>query len=359
MKKVLVVFTTEFAPNDGATCVIMNYYRNMDLEGIQVDFASHNDVDIHLLKEIKQNGSQYYNLKSRANVLSYFIKLFMILRKYDIIHVNGNSATSAIELWAGKLAGTKRRIVHNHNTKTDHPLIHKLLLPFFKMSYNSCLACSAEAGNWIFGKGQFKVLTNAIDINKYLFSFNDRQKYRENLHISDDDVVIGHVGAFNEQKNHQKLLGIFKEFLKIRSNAKLLLIGDGYLCNQVKNAIKELGIENSVLLMGMRNDIPQFLSTMDIFVFPSKWEGLGLAVIEAQASGLPCVLSDRVPKDVYLSENVDFLPLEIDNNIWAKIIDSKNISDREKQCIKNSASISKGGYNILSVAKTLREIYLS
>lgn len=358
-KRVLVVFTTSFAPNDGATNVIMNYYRNMNLDNLQIDFASHNEADTQLLREIEEKGCRYYNLKNRANVFSYFLKLFLILRHYDILHVNGNSATSSIELLAGKFAGTKLRIAHNHNTKTDHPLIHKLLLPIFKFSYNLCLACSTEAGKWIFGDGNFIVLINAIDLEKYEFSSSDRKEYRENLHISDSTIIVGHVGAFNEQKNHQKLLGIFREFLKIHSDAKLLLVGDGHYLNMIKDKVKEMGLGGNVLFMGMRKDIPSILSTMDVFVFPSKFEGLGLAVIEAQASGLPCLLSDQVPQDVYLSENVYALSLEQRNEVWAKEVDKIIITDRKRQSDKNYMSITYGGYNIKTEAIKLEELYLS
>ena len=357
MRRILVVFTTRFAPNDGATCVIMNYYRNMNLDSIHVDFASHNETDESLLDEISKKGSHYYNLKSRANVLLYFLKLYNILKNYDVLHVNGNSATSSIELLAGKLAHTKIRIAHNHNTKTDHPIIHKLLSSLFKSSYNVCLACSKEAGNWIFGEGNFKVLINAIDVNKYVFSSYTRSKYRDELLITKETVVVGHVGAFNEQKNHHKLLDVFKEFLAIHPNARLLLVGDGYLKDLIIARIKELDIVDKVILTGIRTDIPQILSVMDVFVFPSKFEGLGLAVIEAQASGLPCLLSDHVPQDVYLSEHVESLSLEVDAYTWAGRIEKLLMYNRTEQSRRNAISITQGGYNIKTEANMLYKIY--
>ena len=285
MKRVLIVFTTRFAPYDGATCVIMNYYRNMSHGNLQIDFACGEAPDKELQKELIDRGSVFYKLPSRRNLFSYFFYLFRILKKgYEILHVNGNSATSAIELWAGIIAGTRIRIAHNHNTSTRHPIIHHMLLPLFKKGYTKGLACSKMAGDWIFGENHFSVLNNAIDVDKYQYSRELRHIYRKNMDIEDDAIVIGHVGVFNEQKNHAKLLQVFEQFKQKQGKAYLVLLGEGAYRQNISTMAQELNIIDSVIMTGVRQDVPQLLCVMDVFVFPSKWEGLGLAVIEAQAS---------------------------------------------------------------------------
>lgn len=358
MKKVLVVFTNPFSYNDGATCVMLNYFRNLSLEGIRIDFAGHNDADDELIKEIHHKGSQYYNIGNRSTVISYFFNLYKLLMHYDVLHVNGNSATTSIELLAGVLARTRVRIVHIHNSKNDHPLIHKLLLPFFKLSYNKGLACSTLAGDWIFGAGKFLVLKNSIDIYKFKFSLEARKTVRKSLKIQDDFIVLGHVGMFNEQKNHHKILMVFKAFLSKCPNSRLLLVGDGVLMDEISKEIEKINIGKSVIMTGVRTDIPRLLSAMDIFIFPSKWEGLGLAVIEAQASGLPCLLSDRIPRDVYISDNMKSAALETSSEDWANMLVDMAVEDRDTQSAHNIEKINNAGYNIVTEAGKLKDIYL-
>lgn len=229
MKKLLVVINTAFVSTGGLASVMLNYYREIDKEGIRIDFASTNEIADALLLELTRNGSKYYCLGARNNVLAYFINLFRTCKGYDIVHVNGNSATATIELLASKIAGVPVRIAHNHNTKTSHPIIHHLLLPIFRSLYTMGLACSEEAGNWLFGKGKFTVLRNAIDVDKYRFSENSRTIVRKELGIPENAFVIGHVGKYNTQKNHFKLLEVFCEYQKRHENVYLLLLAMGRL----------------------------------------------------------------------------------------------------------------------------------
>ena len=358
MKKVLVVITTAFVPTGGLATVMMNYYCQMDKANLQIDFASTNEAPDVLVNELAQNGSRYFCLGIRKHILQYFIRLYLCCKGYDVIHVNGNSATATIELLAARLAGVKMRIAHNHTTKTEHPILHRVLLPIFRRSYTIGLACSEDAGNWLFGEGKFHVLKNAIDVEKYRYVSASRVRLRDEFQIPQNAFVIGHVGKYNTPKNHFKLLEVFAEYYKHHEGAFLLCVGYGPLKEQIEKRIVELGIKKNVILTGERTDIPELLSIMDIFVFTSKWEGLGLAVIEAQASGLPCLLSDRVPKDVYLSDRVKSLPLEVSSIKWAEKIDEMIIKDRERQCEQNSKSITKGGYNIKVEVEELLRIYI-
>ena len=357
MKKVLIVITTTFVPTGGLTSVMMNYYRNIDKAGLRIDFSSTNVAHKVLTDELILNGSKYVKLPNRKHFLQYFIALVKVFRSYDVAHVNGNSATAAIELLAARIAGVKVRIAHNHTTKTEHLFVHRLLLPFFRKSYTVGLACSEQAGNWLFGKGNFSVLNNAIDVDKYRYNEESRNRLRKELGISKNAFVIGHVGKYNTPKNHFKLIEVFYDYQKTHDNAFLLCVGYGPLKCQLENRIVELGIENKVILTGERTDIPELLSAMDFFVFPSIWEGLGLAVIEAQASGLPCLLSDHVPQDVYLSDHVESLSLEQKACVWSEKIDEMSIIERFLQSDLNVEYISKGGYNISVEANNLLKFY--
>ena len=359
MRRILIVITTGFDVTGGLTTVMMNYYRNIDKSQLQIDFASTNEAPKVLTNELAMNGSRYFCLNTRKYVPLYFVKLYRICKNYDVVHVNANSATAAIELCAAKMAGVKMRIAHNHTTKTEHPILHRVLLPVFRRSYTIGLACSEDAGNWLFGKGKFHVLKNAIDVEKYRYISASRGRLRDEFQIPQNAFVIGHVGKYNTPKNHFKLLEVFAEYHKHHEGAFLLCVGYGPLKEQIEKRIVELGIKKNVILTGERTDIPELLSIMDIFVFTSKWEGLGLAVIEAQASGLPCLLSDRVPKDVYLSDRVKSLPLEVSSVKWAEKVDELSAINRSEQCIMNAESISVGGYNIKKEAHILRSLYLS
>ncbi len=357
--KVLIIITTAFVPTGGLTTVMMNYYRDIDKSNIIIDFASSNVAPAVLTDELAKNGGKYVQLPIRKKIFKYYNTLKQLCKQYDVIHVNGNSATSAIELLAAQMAGVRIRIAHNHNTNTAHPIIHRLLLPIFRHTYNIGLACSGDAGNWLFPNGDFKVLNNAINVEKYMFDKTKRNKTRNEFNISQESFVIGHVGKYNEQKNHLKIIEVFYEYAQLHDNAYLLCVGYGPLQNKIQSKTIELNISDRVILTGERIDVPDLLCAMDFFLFPSIFEGLGLAVIEAEASGLPCLLSDKVPHEVFLSKHIESLPLECDAQTWAKKIEEMTINNREENSKCNAKSITEGGYNIKEQAKKLLDIYLN
>lgn len=359
MKKILVVITTGFVPYGGLTSVMMNYWRAMDKSGIRFDFASTNDPPQQLIDEIEKEGCSYFKLPPRKKLLSYFNSLKKLSKGYDVVHVHGNSSTSVLELAPCKAAGVPLRIVHNHNSVSNYPLLNKILRFFFRRSYTHAIACSQLAGDWLFGKGNFRVLRNAIDVDKFTNAYSDREKCRKELNVQDDDFVIGHVGKFNEQKNYPKIISIFSDVCKLRPNSKLLLVGEGSLFEWAKDEVKRLSIEKNVLFVGRRTDIPYLMSGMDAFLFPSLWEGLPLSALEAQASGLPVYLSDAISEEVVISDNVSVCKLSDDSSIWAKNIINGNGIERLEQIKLNGLSLTKAGYNIKTEANNLLDIYLS
>ena len=282
-RKILIVITTAFVPTGGLATVMMNYYRKIDKGGLQIDFASTNEAPAVLTDELAKQKSHYYCLGKRSHILLYFTRLYKLCKEYDVIHINGNSATTTIELISAYLAGVKTRINHNHTAKTEHKIIHNIMQPIFKRLYTQGLACSENAGTWLFGKEKFLVLKNAIDTEKYRYSQYLREKYRKELNISEKTMVVGHVGKIYGPKNHKKLVSIFYEYQKTHEFSKLLIVGDGVLRTEIEKQVNELDISDKVIITGIRTDTPGFLSAMDVFIFPSVYEGLGLAVIEAQA----------------------------------------------------------------------------
>ena len=358
MKRVLVIITTAFVRTGGLASVMMNYWRAMDKTGLSFDFASTNAIDDLLNAEISKEGCNYYQLPPRKQVLNYFNTLRKICKGYDVVHVHANSATSVLELLAAKKAGVPQRIHHNHNSNTKYPFLNKVLRPLFVYSYTDAIACSEAAGEWLFDKGKYIVLPNAIDIEKFKFNLHVRKRIRDEFKIKEDEFVIGHVGKFVEAKNHGFLIEIFSKYHSKHPNSKLLLVGDGILRTQIESCIKNSGCADAIILAGLRSDISDLVQAFDVFVFPSIHEGLPLSVLEAQSSGLPCIISSNIDKKVAVGCDVVIKDLSDGDESWAKAISLFDFAkSREERCLKNYKLITDAHYNIMNEANQLKEFY--
>lgn len=252
--KVLIIITTKFVAYGGLTTVVMNYYRALDKTGITIDIASTNEASEVLLQELLRNGSKYYNLGKRKYILSYARNLNKVLgNHYDIVHVNGNSATMLLELFPARMNRVHTRIVHVHTTRTQHPVLQKIIYPFLKKSYNKAVAVSEDSGKWLYGDN-YIVFNNAINVRKYAFSLQNSEKIRNSLGISSQTFVIGNIGKLNFSKNHQYLLRVFSGFKKSIDDCKLIIVGGGELEDELKRKAVELGIEKDVIFAGMIDD---------------------------------------------------------------------------------------------------------
>lgn len=361
MKKVLVIITTDFVPFGGLTTVMMNYYRKINKDNIKMDFASTNsDIDDKLITELKNNNSAYYCLGNRKKkLISYLVNLYKLLKtnSYDIIHVNSNSATATFELSIARFAGVKKRIVHNHTSRCDYKRLHKLLFPIFKHMYTDAIACSDKAGQWIFENNSYEVLNNGIDTEKYKFDDLKRKNIRSIYKIEDECILIGHVGKIYEPKNHPFLIDVFKIIHDEFSNTKLMLVGDGEMRNQIEKQIHDLKLDNNVILVGMQNEVVDFLCAMDLFVFPSIWEGLPLSVVEAQATGLQCIISKNIDDTVCITDSVKMLPID-SKKVWYEEYKKYKKNDRKVISNRNIEMIKKAGFDSgLNVFK-LEDLYL-
>ncbi len=343
---------------------MMNYYRNMDRTELQIDFASSNDLEPELAKELYQNNSSYFNLGSRQkSPVCYMRNLGKLLRAghYDVIHVNGNSATMAADVFLAKICGIPHRIAHTHNTMTEHPFWHRLLYPMLPCFGNENIAVSTQSGDWLYGKHGYTVLNNAIPTEKYRYDEKVRKQYRNLFHV-EGKFVIGSVGRLNRQKNHQYLLHIFARLREQAEDSVLLLVGGGDLEREIKKQADRLGIAEDVIFTGTRKDVEHLLQAMDFFVFPSIFEGLGMVLIEAQASGLYCLCSDVVPQETRVSENIEYMSLSEKPEEWAqRILEIKTTlsGDRERISAQAVSTIKRSGYDITLEAEKLRKLYCS
>lgn len=356
MRKVLIVITTAFNPYGGLTTVMMNYYRVMDKTNLEIDFASTNEGDVKLIEELNANGSKYYNLGDRKkNLIRYLENLNQVLKKnsYDVIHVNGNSATMYFELELAKKNGIKKRIAHGHTTRSNYPFFHNALKLLFRKSYSDAIAVSQKAGDWLYGS-DYKIIRNAIDLKKYEFNTIAREEVRKKYNIG-QELVLGNVGKLNAGKNQMFLMDVFKKFKeKCNNDAKLMIVGGGELETELKSYAKKIKISDSVIFTGMKNDTSKYLSAMDIFLFPSLFEGLPLSLVEAQANGLPCIVSKNVTTEVKIIENVSYIDLEID--LWTEEI--QKFLELKRTCgLKEQKEFESKGYDIKKNSRKMLELY--
>lgn len=237
---------------------------------------------------------------------------------YKIIHIHSNSASMVVSAIVARTCGVKVIIGHSHNTRCNILWQHYLLKPFVNMMITDRFACSVEAGKWIFGRKDAKIINNAIDLNKYRFNEDIRRATRDELSIQDDYVVIGFVGRLHEQKNVMRLLDIFANVRSKQSNVHMLVIGDGPLMDEMLMKIKQENIQN-IHMLGKQEKVNDYMCAMDVFVLPSLFEGLPVVLAEAQAEGLPCVVSDCFPAIDLIGE-LYTCSLDEDNDKWAKQI---------------------------------------
>lgn len=342
----------------GLETMIMNYYRNIDRSKVQFDFLTHRAYDGDYGEEIKKLGGIIYHLP-RLNPFSYKYKIilgrfFRDHPEYIIIHVHLDCLSSVI-LKIAKQHGVKVRIAHSHSSSQDKGVKYliKLFYKHFIPKYATDLyACGKDAGDWMFNGAEYSVLNNAIDTRRYLFNNNMRISMRSSLYVNPDELLVGHVGRFCYPKNHTFLIDIFNEIQKILP-AKLILIGIGELQDQIKEKVELLGLRDKVIFTGLRSDVSNLLQAMDVFVFPSNYEGLPVALVEAQASGLPCLISDKVPIECKKTDLVQQISLSAGAEIWAKTAIEAAATER-----KNTyGEIKAAGFDIEENAHWLQNKY--
>lgn len=356
MIRVLQIVT--YMGRGGLETMIMNYYRNIDRNKVQFDFLVHRQEEADYDKEIVALGGKIYHMpmlnpfsKSYFNALDLFFKE----HKYDIVHCHLD-CMSAYPLKIAKKNGVRVRIAHSHNKSQDKNLKYpiklysKRLIPKYA---THLLSCGKEAGDWMFNGKPYTILNNAIDAQSYRFDKQIREEMREQLGFNQEDFVIGHVGRFNPQKNHNFIIDVFNFVHKKNTAAKLVLVGTGDGQKAIKEKVESLALSDSVLFLGNRTDVNKILQAMDVFLFPSLYEGLPLSIIEAQAAGLPCVISDNVPPECIVTDLIEATSLDDALAKWEIVITSQKSVKRKD----TYELIKKSGFDVKSNVLVLEKMY--
>lgn len=316
----------------GSQALIMNIYRNIDRSKIQFDFVINFEEHRFYEPEIKKLGGKVYYIP-QLNSRNYFAyckawnDFFEEHKEYKIVHGHVRS-TAAIYLKIAKKHGCYT-VAHSHNTssgKGPKAVVKDLLQLPIRYSADYFMACSDLAGEWLFGKKvvqgeQYHMLPNAIPLEKFARNEQKRAEIRAQLGVG-EEIVLGNVGRFTRQKNQMFLLDIFAAYKKVRQNAKLILVGYGEMESDIREKIEALHMESSVIIPKDYNEPAKYLQAMDVYVFPSIFEGLGISLIEAEAAGLPCVISEVIPKETYVTEKIRVCQSGDSLEQWVKAIET-------------------------------------
>lgn len=362
MKKIKVLHFELSQYVGGIEKFMLNLYSNIDRSKFQFDFVTTCDHPA-LENELTELGARIYKVPEYKNYFEYKKSIKVILNKhYDIVHIHKNSAANIVPFKVASQFPNLKIVAHSHNT---HPTIsgptaflHKLNMNKLYSYANEHLACSEDAGIWLYGNKSFKVIRNGINASKYRYSEESSNKIRNELNIPQDALVIGNIGRFSLQKNHEKLVDIFYEIKKLEKNSILLIIGEGPLFNKITEQCGRLGIRESVRLVGRRTDIPELLSSMNCFVMPSLYEGLSIATVEAQAAGLPLFLSNTISKQTEITDGIHWFSLN-DNStsIGQKILNGMKAEHSIKKRLERNKMVINAGYDISKTVDSITRVY--
>lgn len=368
MDKIKVLHIVGGMDIGGTETMLMNLYRKIHKD-IRFDFISYYEKDAYYDNEIKRLGGKIIRVESpnKSGQIKLIRNLTNIIKKenYDIVHAHTlfNCGSAMV---AAKLGGAKIRISHAHtNLDLENNSLKKFyfsLMRFLIIGFsNKFLACSNSAGKYLFGEKvvekskRYKVLPNYINYEE-LLKISD-SNIRRQLGIKESDILVCHVGRFVEAKNHKFLIEILEKMIKKNKNIKAVLIGDGYLKDKIQKKVIELNSDKNILFLGLRNDVKDILNESDIFIFPSIYEGLGLVVLEAQACGLPCLVSEAIQEEAILNIGlVKQINLSDGLDLWAdKAL--KLIGKKDKNKIKIKDEFNRKGYDIENIINTLKNVY--
>lgn len=347
----------------GVEHLLMNLYRHMDKTKVQFDFLIDEDSTIVPKEEIDSLGGRIITIPPYQHIVSYMRSLERLFREeeWSIVHSHINSL-SVFPLRAAKNAGVPIRIAHSHSTSSKAEGYKYYLKQFLRTQSNRYptfrMACGQYAGKWLFGESnEVFVLPNAIDLARFEYSEERRNKVRSSLGLGEDVFVVGHVGRFAKQKNHRFLIEAFVAYVQQNPRSVLLLAGSGPLEDEIKKQVRGYGISSKVMFLGQRSDIDELYQAFDAFVLPSIFEGLAISGIEAQAAGLPCLFSDQIARETSVTADARFLSLD-QADLWAKEFSAiSNDRMRHDRRLGPEARDNLAIYDIAQSARVLQEVY--
>lgn len=345
--------------DSGVTSFVMNYYRKIDPKQIHIDFVVYFDIKTSCYTEIKANGGKIFILPSVKNIVKHIKACNKILAQgdYDIVHNNTLHVALPMMLCA-KLHHVPVRILHSHNSKMGETkkkeLRNKMFLPLLRSLATDYAACSNLAGNAMFGSAYYTVIPNVIQTDKYIFNEEIRNKVRHKMGV-ENKFIVATVGRLAEQKNPFFAIDVFKELVNIMPNAEYWWIGNGELDNQVAAYVQQQGLADKVKLLGSRNDVIDLYQAMDVFFLPSLFEGLPLTGVEAQAMGLPMVVSDTVTNEMVYTDLVNYMSLKKSVEEWASLI--KQLCNVRRDRILYNDQLQKSSFYDSKCGERLQDIY--
>lgn len=348
MRKILAGFIMD-GRSGGIDRYLLNFIETVH-DQTQVDLLT-NEIDSELEQELKKYNTRLFAIANLKHPFAQYRQVRKILREgaYDAVYLNISTAIDCIAAIASKHEKIPVRMIHSHSSGNDcesavkrnvYNMIHRMCRCFLHRYATRYYGCSVCAGEWMFPKNivasdRFEVIFNAVDRRKYAYDATARQEVRRDLGV-EDSFVVGHAGNFCYQKNHLFLIDVFEEIRKRMPDAVLLLVGDGIRFEAVKEKAKEKGLEPYVRLLGRRSDMGRLYQAMDVFVLPSNFEGLPIAGIEAQSSGLPCFMSSRITEESKITKECRFLPLEAGPSAWAETIAGVRDARKAAEFLENA-----------------------
>jgi glycosyltransferase involved in cell wall biosynthesis len=346
----------------GAEAFIMNIYRNIDRDRVQFDFLLRSRPGNVYVDEVEQLGSHVHFTSSfPRHALKNYEEVAAFFRNhtnYRIIHLHANALLYVLPLFITRKKSITCKVLHSHSTKSMNRLfdiVHHVNRPLANRVLTDRFACSMSAGKWMFGSRKFRVINNAIDTNAFRYNPVARARMRASLDV-EDRLVVGHVGRMVASKNHSFMLCITKELRTIAKDVVLVLVGDGPLKEDVQKQIVQLGLERAVVLTGTRADAADIMQAFDVFLFPSIYEGSPFTLIEAQASGLPCVISNAITDEVVATDLVEKVSLDESAITWAsKVLE---VYKSRKRC-DTFTQMCRAGRDVKTTARWLEEFYLA
>lgn len=347
----------------GIQTFLMSIYRNIDRDKVQFDFLVHYKTPQIFDEEIEKMGGKIYRLSFREdfNLIKYIMdlkKFFKEHKEYHIVHGHMH-ALGGIYLKIARDNHVKVRIAHSHTNNTQNDIkkpIKLIMNKMYEKYATNLFACSETAGKYMFKSKKFTVINNGIDSQKFKFDINKRKEIRKELKLDNNTILIGSIGRFEKQKNQLFTIEIFNEFLKINKDSKLLLVGNGSMEKNIYNKVNEMDLMNNVIFLKNRKDIDKIYCALDVFLFPSLFEGLGIVAVEAQTSGTPVICSNTLPKEIDISPLIYRMSLNENAKEWAnkinEVIKNKLVHTDTTQYTINA------DYDIKEITKKLENFYI-